>query len=396
MVHPKTPGLPQRKPKSALYLPGAKTAIKEKCTCNQYTCKAEDYDTHYHQDPQDEAAIWYANPPTKASPGLDESGVHEPLALAQALVVHIESTADQGKRTRGQRQAIKLFRERLSEIDSQKPTEAQMIEAKSLLSEIFFRNSLQTVDLHLNYQHDHDRNLWLYGENYMSSPVTYRTNFSIELYEEDMYSDKGPKRHKAKTRFLTCCAVLLHEMCHAFLHLYSCTVAGGWAADSRRACCSMMCGLYRDENIGASSPGRGWHYIIKPPEKTVPKVLGVNLKLWHEKDFIAALENGWTPSKCDLEHCFTATARSRVEELLVKEVKKPRAGSDLGPEYEEPPEDKEADNADGNNTAEEPHEQSEDDEGDPMDTSEGTDGEADVENSDEQSDDDEGDPMDTS
>ena len=299
------------------------------CTCNAETCKSNDYFVPTHHDPRSPSAQFRYNPPTRDKDEVHEdTGLHEPLALAQALQSKIRRART--KPTDKQAGAIKAWSASRHEIEHRLSTSEELSKrhiqqddvhkAMRILSKIFFMNSLRTAPVSLDNELTDASGHPLYGHTSAHDTI-WSSHIPIQINSKYCL-DPANQKHKASSPFLTICGALLHEMCHAFLHMYSCARADGWSVNNLERCPrSAVCAQYCNENIGKTGHGRAWHILVKEIEEVAPYVLGAHVKLWGEDDFYLALQNGWLPSDCDVANCFSSAAQVLVQQTLEKDIK---------------------------------------------------------------------------
>ena len=301
----------RKRPRPTYYEAEDDPAILEHCSCNSCV----NYVGHHHSDPASADAKWLSDPPTESNPIVQASDVHEPLALAKALSANIQKVTIQSEGNEPDTVVtglLKDWQELYARVGTARPTESDMVDAFDIFDQLFFDCSVSTISVELvtNEQLQADdrpsspacKRLWLYGRTTTPS-TSYSTKFITELYI-DHCLDGANTKHDGETSFLTLCGALLHELCHAFLHLYSCSKAGGWPVENECPS-SAACTIHQKENMGSTAHGRAWHHLVKTFEECIPRILGVKLKLWGWEDLQLALSEGWRPSQCDMLTCFT-------------------------------------------------------------------------------------------
>ena len=310
------------------------------CTCNLPSCSLNKYsrkDGQYHAAPSLTESRFSKDPPTPFNTFMSKKNVHQPLELARCLAEHIRSVKLFRNRTDDQHEAIRQWNFLRVTVLDRKPTEDNMRDALSFLSRIFMFNALQTIDvkvIHTFEMHRLDqKNIYgatinpevfvpkdpnkpkkpkgssgelSDGKKELEYDGTYGSEFPIELYPEFCLDPQNTKHDlvTGNTPFLTMCGVLLHEMAHAFLLLYSCKYGGGWGVNSN---CDpdFPCKRFEADNMGKSKHGRAWHMVVTALEDTIPSVLSSRLELWAEEDTILAIRDGWKISQCDMDKFFS-------------------------------------------------------------------------------------------
>ncbi|EME46494.1 hypothetical protein DOTSEDRAFT_70487 [Dothistroma septosporum NZE10] len=100
-------------------------------------------------------------------------------------------------------------------------------------------------------------------------------------------------------------AVVLHEMIHAYLGLYTCYP---W---SKPACAKGICGKLYQANVGDSGHGRAFHLIAKTIEERMNSFLGFTVPLGRYDGMISELrEGGPRPCMRDAKRLYAWTLRT--------------------------------------------------------------------------------------
>jgi hypothetical protein len=200
-----------------------------------------------------------------------------------------------------------------------------------LFNEIFFWGSLRHLDVRLARK---DSGSIAYTQCANVDRADYPEGYSMEIPVPTIYVNLATIAEERKalglhdveevgtsiTEIEFIYSQLLHEMCHAFLLVYTCcgTLHGenSWTlhqrCDKPEACTALA-----KDNHGMSGHGRAWFRLTDFVEENSVKILGINLKLKGLPDLFVELESidGWVPSQCDFNKFFSRADAEYLENI---------------------------------------------------------------------------------
>jgi hypothetical protein len=186
-------------------------------------------------------------------------------------------------------------------------------QAMAIFDELFFHGSLQGVTLVVKRKPIYD------GAEQLCGITTYIDRDSWIPMAQILIHPKHAfeySKHKGDNLFLSACACLLHEMCHAFLDMYGCNDCK--PSEWRNGCsknADSTCNRTHTDNVGQRGHGRAWHTLAKAIEDSATDLLGTTMRLYNFEDVVSeingtdakskAIANRWIPSDCDINKFFS-------------------------------------------------------------------------------------------
>jgi hypothetical protein len=299
------------------------------CTCDQ--CRSdlypnefphgEDYPSHPERNT---STFRLEESRTETVFKLKDLARYESLGLANAVSAYLKST----NFTDRQRQAIsafKIWNSRHQNDDYMSITIPHLKYIAALFNEIFFWGTISLLDVRLSHDDDEATAWTIYASiPRVDHPEGYRNELPVPTIYINLASIKRDHENSNLTskirRSHFTYGILLHEMCHAFLTLYSCTGTLNGRDEyildqkcpSPEECARLAC-----VNFGRSGHGRAWFRLVKSIEDTCFDILGITMRLACLSDLISELcqTRGWMPSECDWNHFFRPLTRGHLEDV---------------------------------------------------------------------------------
>jgi hypothetical protein len=267
---------------------------------------------------------------------IPDVGRYESLTLTNAVINYLSQDAQ--AYTESQREAIQEFKEINEVKTAQEQTAISLAHLKyivALFNEIFFWNSIRNIDIRFGEDKEHSIARTQYpiearlekAEGFFNElpiPTIIVNLADIEIdrlaYKLDIDGTPISKLHFVYSQ-------LLHEMCHAFLFVYSCRgeLHGEhiWMADSKCGNISVKdCTALAKDNHGISGHGRAWFRLTKFIEESSFRIIGINVRINGLFDLFneLAASDGWIPSDCDFDNFFPDADRTFLKAIYLPRV----------------------------------------------------------------------------